>query len=91
MIGGHDSRQAGYDSDRFEIMRTVEMETWSETRLAHHDHVDRVYDLSREDARAIPPEGGFDVKQNGVVITSAASSKSSGSLTDSPFGDRRAH
>lgn len=72
-------------------MRTVEMETWSESRLAHHDHMGRAYDLSREDARAMSPESGFDGKQNGVVITSAASSKSSGSLPDSPFGDRRAH
>lgn len=94
MVAGHDSRHAGYESDRFEIMRTVEMETWSESRLAHHNNMGPVYNISSEDCRAGSPENGFDVKQNGVIITSAASSKSSGSVpreADSPFADRRGH
>ena len=74
-----DSRQPGYESDRFEIMRTVEMETWSESRLAHHRELDRSYDFSNEPPRAISPTSAIDMKQHGVVITSAASSKSSGS------------
>lgn len=83
MVTGHDSRHTGYESDRFEIMRTVEMETWSESRVARHDHMGRVYDL---DACAVKPGSEFDIKQNTVVITSAASS-TSGSLSDSISGD----
>ncbi|KAJ6107400.1 hypothetical protein N7523_008723 [Penicillium sp. IBT 18751x] len=74
-----DSRQPGYESDRFEIMRTVEMETWTESRLAHHRDMDRSYDFSNEPTRAISPTSAIDMKQHGVVITSAASSKSSSS------------
>lgn len=74
-----DSRQTGFESDRFEIMRTVEMETWSESRLTHHRETDISYEFSNEPPRAISPTSAIDMKQHGVVVTSAASSKSSDS------------
>jgi hypothetical protein len=76
-----DHRQAGYESDRFEIMRTVEMETWTESRLAHHREIEKSYDFSSESPRAVSPENAIDMKQHGVIITSGASSKSSGSTS----------
>ena len=88
-----DHRQPGYDSDRFEIMRTIEMESWTESRLANHDKMGHGYDITSENhPRALSPTDSLDMK-NGMVYTSAASAKSSGSGQDSqsPFGDRPPH
>jgi hypothetical protein len=71
-------------------MRTVEMESWTESRLAHHDKMGHVYGITSENhPRALSPTDSLDMK-NGMVYTSAASDKSSGSGRDtqSPFGDR---
>lgn len=70
-----------YESDRFEIMRTVEMETWTESRLAHHREIEKSYDFSAGSPRAVSPENAMDMKQHGVVITSGASSRSSGATS----------
>lgn len=93
---GRDSRHAGSESDRFEIMRTVEMEAWSESRLSQHDHIGPAYATSPEDARAISPDYGLDAKHGRVMIPFPASSRSSGSAlheigTVSPFADGRAY
>jgi hypothetical protein len=55
------------------------METWTESRLARHDDIGTAFDISNEGPHAISPESAIDMKQSGVIITSAASSKSSGS------------
>ncbi|KAF3395786.1 hypothetical protein F1880_007141 [Penicillium rolfsii] len=82
------SRKGDYESDRFEIMRTVEMETWTESRLAHHDSIGHSYDIGTHN-RAHSPES-IEMKQAGVVFSSAASEKSSSSLTrDEAFYGRR--
>lgn len=70
-----------YESDRFEIMRTVEMETWTESRLAHHREIEKSYDFSAGSPRAVSPKNAMDMKQHGVVITSGASSRSSGATS----------
>ncbi|KAJ5689103.1 hypothetical protein N7462_003495 [Penicillium macrosclerotiorum] len=74
----NDARHGGYESDRFEIMRTVEMESWTESRLAHHDEINPAYGVSTN-TRAISPES-IEMKQGGTVFSSAASGKSSSSL-----------
>ncbi|KAJ5752047.1 hypothetical protein N7520_008964 [Penicillium odoratum] len=78
-----DSR-ADYESDRFEIMRTVEMEIWSESRLAHHNKMMGI------DNRAMSPED-IERKQDPIVFTSAASEKSFTSIgrVESPIGTGR--
>ncbi|KAJ5663398.1 hypothetical protein N7507_004129 [Penicillium longicatenatum] len=80
-----DPHQAGYESDRFEIMRTVEMETWTESRLAHHNEMMGI------DNRAISPDD-IEMKQDPMIITSAASANSSTSMgrEESPVGMGRA-
>ena len=84
----HSSRKGDYESDRFEIMRTVEMETWTESRLAHHDSLGHTYDIGTEN-RTVSPES-IEMKHNGLVFSSAASEKSSSSLTrDEAFYGRR--
>lgn len=86
-------RQAGYESDRFEIIRTVEMESFSESRIASHNAMGHGYDVSA-DPHAISSDNAIDLKQGGMVFPSAASDSSSGSPardTDSPFADQRGH
>lgn len=89
----NESRQPGYDSDRFEIMRTVEMESWTESRLANHNKMGHGYDITSENhGRAISPAESLDLK-NGMVRSSPASATSSisgPSETQFPFDDRRA-
>jgi hypothetical protein len=82
------SRKGDYETDRFEIMRTVEMETWTESRLAHHDSIGHTYDIGTQN-RAHSPES-IEMKHGPVVFSSAASEKSSSSLTrDEAFYGRR--
>ena len=74
----------GLDIDH-RIMRTVEMESWSESRAAGRDKMGHGFD---------PAEDSLELKNDGVIYTSAASDKSSGSLprdTVAPFADRRDH
>jgi hypothetical protein len=89
-----ESRQPGYDSDRFEIMRTVEMESWTESRLANHNKMGHGYDISSENyGRAISPADSMDLK-HGMVHASSASATSSisgPSDTPFPFENRQAH
>lgn len=94
VVGTNDSRQAGYESDRFEIMRTVEMESWTESRLAHHNNMGHTYGISSENTRTVSPDNGIELKQTATVYSSAASDKSSGSLprtATSPFEERYPH
>lgn len=72
-----DSRQPVYDSDRFGIVLTVEMEIRTESGLANHDKSGHDYDITSEDgSRAISPVGSTDMK-NSVVHTSPARATSS--------------
>lgn len=66
-------------------MRTVEMETWTESRLGHHNAIMGI------DNRAISPED-IEMKGDPMVYTSAASGKSSPSIgrVESPVGMGRA-
>ncbi|CEJ60543.1 Putative Integral membrane protein [Penicillium brasilianum] len=88
MPGTQNSRKGDFESDRFEIMRTVEMETWTESRLAHHDAIGHTFDIGTHN-RASTPES-IEMKHGGAVFSSAASEKSSSSLTrDEAFYGRR--
>ena len=60
-------------------MRTVEMETWSESRLAHHDAMGHTFEIGPE-GRAHSPVS-IEMKEGATVFSSAASDKSSSSLT----------
>lgn len=85
-----DSRQRGYDSDRFEIMRTVEMESWSESRATDHGKLGHGYDITSEGYnRALSPTDAIEMK--GMVHTSSTSVNSSvsgPSDQESPFDDQ---
>ncbi|KAF7719585.1 Uncharacterized protein PECH_005492 [Penicillium ucsense] len=82
------SQTADFDNDRFEIMRTVEMETYSESRLPHHENMGHTFDIGT-DGRAGSPTS-IELKNGATVFSSAASDKSSSSLTrDEAFYGRR--
>lgn len=84
-------RQGGYESDRFEIIRTVEVESFSESRSANHNAIGHGYDVSAV-PHAISSDNAIELKQGGMIFTSAASDSSSGSPAhdaDSPFADQR--
>ncbi|KAJ5795064.1 hypothetical protein N7457_001663 [Penicillium paradoxum] len=88
-----DVRQPGYDSDRFEIMRTVEMESWSESRAANQGKLGHDYDITSEGHnRTLSPVETIEMK-NDVMHTSAASVSSSVSSgpsdSQSPFDNRQ--
>ncbi|OQE40177.1 hypothetical protein PENCOP_c006G06986 [Penicillium coprophilum] len=88
--------QPGYNSDRFEIMRTIEMESWTESRLASHDKMGHGYDItSNNHSRTPTPTDSIEIKR-GMVHVSPASAGSSvsgpgdtHSPTSSPFDDRQ--
>ncbi|CAI7599221.1 unnamed protein product [Penicillium discolor] len=87
-----DSHAPGYNSDRVEIMRTVEMESWTESRLAGHDKMGHGYDITFDNhSRALNPEDSIDIKMSMVYSspTSASSSASGPSDTHSHFDDRQ--
>ncbi|KAJ5562839.1 hypothetical protein N7461_001600 [Penicillium sp. DV-2018c] len=69
-----------YENDRFEIMRTVEMKSWTESRLASPDgpdHMGHTYDItSGPNSRALSPVHDIEAK-NGMVHISSASDNSS--------------
>ncbi|KAJ5262970.1 hypothetical protein N7524_008275 [Penicillium chrysogenum] len=89
-----DLHQPSYNSDRFEIMRTVEMESWTESRLANHDKMGHGYDITSDNhSRPVTPEGSIETKKSIVYTspTSADSCASGPSDTHSPSDDRRLH
>ena len=69
-------------------MRTVEMESWSESRLGFHDETGHANEILDETPISSPGYG--DMKHGGVFITSKASGHSSSSIRDieSPRGER---
>ena len=98
----NESRQRGIDPmDRFEVLRTVEMETYTESR--HPDEIgygrdygmtspSYTYEHSSPYSGAGTPRS-YEQKDGAVVCTAAASDSSATSLThavttDSPFGDK---
>lgn len=92
VVGTNDARQAGYESDRFEIMRTVEMESWTESRVTHNKNMGHAYNISTDNTRTMSPDNDIELKQTSTVYSSAASDKSLDSLPRSavsPFEDRR--
>jgi hypothetical protein len=91
---GDDSRPPGSNSDRFEIMRTIEMESWTESRLANHGKMGHDYDITSDNhSRPITPADSIDTKRSMVYAShvSASSSISGPRDTHSPFDDRQSH
>lgn len=87
-----DSHPSGYNSDRFEIMRTVEMESWTESRLAGSDKMGHGYDITFDNhGRALNTVDCIDIKMSMVYASpmSAGSSASGPSDTHSRFDDRQ--
>ncbi|KAH1499024.1 hypothetical protein LV164_004613 [Aspergillus fumigatus] len=88
-----ESRQHGIEGlsivEPFEVMRTVEMETWTEPRVSHQSATGN--DLSSSRTRVATPITHFDLKNETTVYTSPGSHRSSASLSrdkpGSPFGD----
>ncbi|KAE8387950.1 hypothetical protein ETB97_007918 [Aspergillus alliaceus] len=76
--------------ERLEVYRTVEMESWTESRNPN-DTIDNDVNMPSNHARVTTPNHDFDLKYNGAVYTSPGSEKSSASLnrvTSSPFKDK---
>ncbi|KAJ5165344.1 uncharacterized protein N7500_007174, partial [Penicillium coprophilum] len=87
--------QSGYTSDRFEIMRTIEMESWTESRLASHDKMGHGYDItSNNHSRTPTPAGSIEIKRGMVHVSPASAGSSVSGPGDthsptSPFDDRQ--
>ncbi|KGO64115.1 hypothetical protein PEX1_020670 [Penicillium expansum] len=82
----------GYSNDRVEIMRTVEMESWVESRLTSHDKMGHGYDITFDShGRAFNPADDVDMKMGMFYAspTSSGSSASRPSDTHPPFDDRQ--
>ncbi|KAJ5398794.1 hypothetical protein N7465_009283 [Penicillium sp. CMV-2018d] len=91
-LAADDSHPPGYNSDRVEIMRTVEMESWTESRLAGHDKMGHGYDITFDNhSRVFNPVDSIDIKMSMVYASpmSAGSSASGPSDTHSHFDDRQ--
>lgn len=77
-----EDRQYGYQGDttvdRMEVLRTVEMETWTENRRPSHSNNSQV---TSNHTRVATPTHHVDLKNTGVVYTSPGSDVSSTSLT----------
>ncbi|KOS44693.1 hypothetical protein ACN38_g4407 [Penicillium nordicum] len=87
-----DSHPSGYNSDRFEIMRTVEMESWTESRLPGPDKMGHGYDITfNNHGRALNPVDSIDIKMSMVYASpmSVGSSASGPSDTHSHFDDQQ--
>lgn len=72
-------------------MRTVEMESWTESRLAGHDKMGHGYDITFDNhSRMFNPVDSIDIKMSMVYASpmSAGSSASGPSDTNSHFDDR---
>ncbi|RJE22605.1 integral membrane protein [Aspergillus sclerotialis] len=88
-----DSRSHGKDPlDRFEVLRTVELETWSESRIPGQD-TGHAYDVTSQHNRLGSSDGSLEQNNDRMVYTAPGSSKSSdtiihGITTDSPFTDK---
>ncbi|KAH8430462.1 uncharacterized protein LDX57_008121 [Aspergillus melleus] len=88
----HESRHYGNALDRMEVVRTVEMETWTESRDPS-DAMENNAGVKSNHTRVATPTHKFELKDSGTVITSPGSDGSTISLTreslpESPFGDR---
>ncbi|KAJ5512360.1 hypothetical protein N7463_001912 [Penicillium fimorum] len=84
--------QPSYNSDRFEIMRTIEMESWTESRLVGHDKMGHGYDITSDNhSRAPTPADSIEIKRSMVHVSpsSTTSSVSGPGDTNSPFGERQ--
>ncbi|KAJ5198857.1 hypothetical protein N7491_000576 [Penicillium cf. griseofulvum] len=93
-VVGDDSRQPGSNGDRFEIMRTIEMESWTESRLANHGKMGHDYDITSDNhSRPITPADSIETKRSMAYASqvSACSSISGPGNTHSPFSDRQSH
>ncbi|PYI15296.1 integral membrane protein [Aspergillus japonicus CBS 114.51] len=79
-----EDRQYGYQGDtnvdRFEVLRTVEMETWSEIKKPGHADSNQPSSISNH-MRVATPTHHVELKNHGVVYTSPGSDKSTASLT----------
>lgn len=73
-----------------EVMRTVEMETWTESNPPSDGAGSA--GVASNHTRIATPTHKFDLKDSGAVITSPGSDRSTVSLTretnESPFGDK---
>lgn len=88
------SLRHGYDSDRFEIMRTVEMESWTESRRGDQDKMGHDYTItSKSQMLSLSPANSIGTKDviDHVSSVSINSSVSGPSESHSPsMIDRRA-
>ncbi|KAL4890065.1 hypothetical protein BDV59DRAFT_195191 [Aspergillus ambiguus] len=79
--------------DRLEVMRTVEMKTWTESRNPSDEEIGR-YGVSSNHSQIGSATHPNDYRNDRMVYASPGSDKSSMSLTrgstTSPFGDRQA-
>ncbi|KAE8354306.1 hypothetical protein BDV28DRAFT_87856 [Aspergillus coremiiformis] len=76
--------------ERLEVYRTVEMESWTESRNPN-DPDGNAQSMPSNDARVITPSYDFHLKSSGAVYTSPGSEKSCTPLTrqnSSPFNDK---
>jgi hypothetical protein len=74
-------------------MRTVEMESWTESRLANHKKMGHGYDISSDNhGRAMSPADSMDLKHGMVHASSASADSSISGPNDTPysFDDRQA-
>lgn len=70
-------------------MRTVEMGSWTESRLARHDRMGHGYDITFDNhSRALNPEDSIDIRMS-MVHASPTSADSSASGPSSRFHDRQ--
>lgn len=70
-------------------MRTVEMESWTESQLASHDKMGHGYDITFDNHnRGLDPEDSIDIKMS-IVYASPTSVGSSASGPSSHFDDRQ--
>lgn len=90
-----DSRQ---NDDRLEVLRTVEMETWSEAKKPGQRGVGHVYDVTSQTERGISPVGSLEQREPETVYAAPGSSQSSDTIThavsptkdsQSPFADKQ--
>lgn len=89
-----DSRQ---NDDRLEVLRTVEMETWSEAKKPGQRGVGHVYDITSQTERGMSPVGSLEQREPETVYAAPGSSQSSDTITNavsptkdsqSPFADK---
>ncbi|PYI09979.1 integral membrane protein [Aspergillus sclerotiicarbonarius CBS 121057] len=86
-----EDRQYGYEGDtmvdRMEVMRTVEMETWTENRRPSHN-AGNDSKVESNHTRVASPTHHINLKSDGVIYTSPGSEVSSTSLTRDSKGEQ---